>query len=589
MREKQKKPQILWLSDIHFLNLDEYEENRDVVEKYIKCLKSNILESTYTHIVISGDISFSSQTEEYDSFYDNLLKDIINQEENPAIRVITVPGNHDIDHKTIKEKENIEKFKDLSDLRYPGRKKEINNSLTRNGINEDNDLSRINKNYRSFFRKYISESIKGLVDDKKLEEWDYLNSQGLYGVVYDKEYNIIFNCLNSSWFAFGEDNIIGASFEKLKRVISHKEKSRAYLDQILNVKEYGKLVYGTLQRQNTRLEKLQERERVDECFVISISHHPFSWMDYEIQYNHASRESNFDKIIKFSDVYLCGHQHIRHYAPSKYRGSVNVLESPELMDFKLYMLDNEDYNGRDKRFGFNVLTLNHDLSSVLITQYYTKDKEYYDDEKYSFDKMHQEAFVDNKLNQQRKIIFRKSVIGQFRSWSEVTSYLNKNYKINTRSNIGLPVSINKCKVLIKDLSETGSLSLFEDNLIGEITDKKCIFTVIDIDPFTHKIIGQSLFSKIDRLIKSKLRPYIKQLPSNEYFELNLLFFDLWVYALSCKTEKKINENNYQSNIEHLERFFVKLKHQLFSNVSELKNVALTFEVVNFETYKQYLD
>ena len=110
-KEKNKKIQILHLSDIHINNQNEAIKFRSQLETdLIKELKVNRLD----YLIISGDITNHSTPEEYNAAFD-LIERIVKRFGLDLSRVVVVPGNHDLNWGLSREaylfvhKENIHK------------------------------------------------------------------------------------------------------------------------------------------------------------------------------------------------------------------------------------------------------------------------------------------------------------------------------------------------------------------------------------------------------------------------------------------------------------------------------------------------
>ena len=92
---------ILWLSDIHYKWIEtknEYDKNENV-KKLISNLIA-LLEKSFKDkidkIILTGDISFSGNSYEYEKFKEMILEEIF-KTQSKAPQVIPIPGNHDIE------------------------------------------------------------------------------------------------------------------------------------------------------------------------------------------------------------------------------------------------------------------------------------------------------------------------------------------------------------------------------------------------------------------------------------------------------------------------------------------------------------
>lgn len=94
---------ILHLSDLHAKKQDELQL-RIRCEKFIAYVEAEMLKPDL--MVFSGDLAFSGQKEEYELAHRILLEPIRKRLQIPERRMIFVPGNHDVDRKSVEEVTN---------------------------------------------------------------------------------------------------------------------------------------------------------------------------------------------------------------------------------------------------------------------------------------------------------------------------------------------------------------------------------------------------------------------------------------------------------------------------------------------------
>lgn len=323
----KKNAKILWISDLHLVSATERTRSglriidENILSKSVKgtnslliYLKEYIIALDFTHIVFSGDISFSGAKEQFDEVFNYFIEPII--EAKPSLRILMVPGNHDLEREYLLKNHN--KFKD-----YFG--KESYDKRVR----YDSELENCFINYSDFYEKVKMKALS--LNSPQIT--DAVNFKGLYGYLVDWEYNLVFIMLNSSWFAWGAE-----TFEKIVTYSEIAEKqigSAVKFEEVMNSIDLGNLVAIE------RLKMLQEIEKLklkiglwEKDFIrIGVIHHPLDWLHW----NERNGDNNFmSKIVDYSDIFLTSHVHAVPQFPSSFRKKTLFFESAELSDFHIY-------------------------------------------------------------------------------------------------------------------------------------------------------------------------------------------------------------------------------------------------------------
>lgn len=298
---------ITWLhiSDIH-LNIQHEFDVKIVLDELLKDItnqiKNNDLQPDF--IVVTGDISFSSKPEEYElakKFFDDLLE----ATSIPKDRLFIVPGNHDVDRKTLKSI-SLDIGKTL-----------IDRDKTNESLGDDEERSFILgrfHNYKNFINEYFKD--QGIHFDENT--YFYVKKISVAGL------KIGILGLNSSW-------------------LSSSDADR------------GRLQLGERQIRKT----LDDSRDVD--FRVALLHHPFDWLqDFERGYVDSLLFDNCQFILN-------GHMHRQDILELRAPDSEAVIipagaiyESRNYSNsYNFVKLDPEQQNGiiyfrkySDKRGGF---------------------------------------------------------------------------------------------------------------------------------------------------------------------------------------------------------------------------------------------
>ncbi len=389
-----KSAKIFWMSDIHYC----HDENNKIdsinnkvknsnrkkgIEIYFDSIRDRIKDAKPTHIVITGDLAFSGEYNQYKGMYERLLRDYFESEDGKEARLIICCGNHSCNRSIIHdtsfnseflkalEGKDLNKYSDKLSVLNELEKIELDiirfTNVAKQSVNHGSKLlgKLTNSNttpnlkasellflgYRDFYHDFVQPRFESInirdKDFQKIVQFDIDSNQGLYGVIHDREYNIIFTVLNSAWMAWGNE-----TYEKLFENLKTSSEFN----------EYGNLTYkidilGRIKKILT--EDLKSQLEFNN--YICLSHHPFSWMSYEDNYVHNS----LNEILELHDILLTGHVHVQHSWPTLYKGKTYWLEAPQIFDYHLYdnqvETSSDHYNYIPKNHGFSTFDLSPDL------------------------------------------------------------------------------------------------------------------------------------------------------------------------------------------------------------------------------------
>lgn len=196
---------ILHISDLHassqVLRMDEYK-----IKNMMSALldDANNVEKIDT-VFITGDLTFSAKSNEYDLVKNHVIQPIIEKLGIDKKNIFIVPGNHDIQRDMwAKSDKSLKKglFSPYDENEINEIFQEKNDSETFNWFNNYNDL-----------KKWLNEGK------------DIIVTSNLYDVFQINDIGIA--CLNSSWLANGEDkNKLAVTKNQISTAIQHMKKCK---------------------------------------------------------------------------------------------------------------------------------------------------------------------------------------------------------------------------------------------------------------------------------------------------------------------------------------------------------------------------
>ena len=272
----------------------------------------------FTYVLLTGDIAFMASKKEYELFWKTFIKGIYdfhdqNKKEYPTI--LTIPGNHDISW--------------TQDEIFTNFLTELQNRDNQN----KNTFLKTPKNKEKFYQCFQNYSNQFGEDKGKHDPiWDNLfdleqpqleickdyNRYRLYGYVKDSKNKIVFILINSAWFS------IGGKFNKLLAQLKAKNLKNKVTEEVFykileekdSVSEYGNQIIGG---ELFDKKKLYEVLGLSESYsIFTFCHHNLNWIDPAELYNYNEGVMNrlcLNKILKHTDVFGTGHEHVPVNAP----------------------------------------------------------------------------------------------------------------------------------------------------------------------------------------------------------------------------------------------------------------------------------
>lgn len=288
---------ILWVSDIH-IKVDEFKYYN--IESYFDKMVNYVEDEypTLDYIIISGDIAFSGESEEYNLFREHFIEKIKMKYKN--IIILSIPGNHDIMWNQLSPTD--ENFF-------------TNNYNTRNKfISEQNEISF--ENYVNFFKNNILPTF----NSKENIEHSFKNEKECmtHGYVIDINNKICFILINSAWLSFGQGlvNAFISNKEIFKYDKSIKDNLKTILSNVTNFPEFGSQMIGSKFIENLKLLS-NVFDNYNDHTVITVMHHPQNWLHYEELYGKTENIHNkkpLNQLKEHSHIFLTGHEHVPHFA-----------------------------------------------------------------------------------------------------------------------------------------------------------------------------------------------------------------------------------------------------------------------------------
>ena len=236
---------IIHLSDIHFRK-DRFDENLDneMARGICAAIKTDLMGSTHILLIVSGDIAYSGQKEEYEyagNWFSELYT-LIDDACEATCWILCAPGNHDIDHSENRKIRTIliERIGQDPSICY-------DNEIIEECVKEQ-------KYFFDFVKR--TESEDNLIFDDPLLRIHR---------IYDETAEIQINILNSAWMSS--------------------------LDE-----RQGSIVYP--------VDKFYEQLKGFEGFTITALHHPLSWFQTENSRELRDKISKTSSIVFFGHEHI---------------------------------------------------------------------------------------------------------------------------------------------------------------------------------------------------------------------------------------------------------------------------------------------
>ena len=313
---------ILHLSDVHY-GIGAYKgPTQDRHQKWImrgilNTLADNEMVSEKWKpdvVLITGDIAFSGQAEEYKKFKECFLKPLLDILKIDISRVLICPGNHDVDRNVVKSiindirnAEEPYKTKCVSRIRPDKDKWPLNGVL---GIEGSDERKIRNKPFNNFIKELCDDDATRLVRLVKFKEWPWVN----------------FILLNSAWDCYNDDDC-------------------------------GRLRVGL-----DSLEELVDKTNVDKEIAVVGLHHPVGSFNERlvdgtfkvVEWLHCSerltqKELTFEGFLTRNvDYIFSGHMHIHHNVRSigdraiQFISAANYSDDVSSYEFRIVKLKKDD-------------------------------------------------------------------------------------------------------------------------------------------------------------------------------------------------------------------------------------------------------
>lgn len=311
---------IVHLSDIHLKEKDNSVLKKK--EKLFEAIQNLTMGKDKLFIVISGDIAFSGKDTEYNQAMELLdsIKNSIEGYSRKKVNCIMIPGNHDCYYETKNKKVRETLIK----------------AIQQNGgkaIDEGiiDQCYEVQSKFFEFSELYQDDN-NMLHSDKLLRIFKYKLD----------EYNLIFNCYNTSWISQ-----------------LYEQPGKMYFP----IERYPKDYFNH-----------------ESNLTISILHHPFNWQ------NPINSREFKTHIEKTSDIVLTGHEHIASKSikddlEGNYTEYIegSVLQDPdngENSEFNVVIIDLENENQKilNYKFGGEIYSLIKDSGWFSYKKYKSTNK-----------------------------------------------------------------------------------------------------------------------------------------------------------------------------------------------------------------------
>ncbi len=350
MTQSSKETCVLHLSDIHFCNADELDEDRrqhvldgipTVIHKLVKEKGPSWIPST---IAISGDLAFAGgdlNRKEYErpekwleQLISKLNEDYKDVRELTAKDIFICPGNHDIQRSKVREK--LGGYKTKQELHTYAK----NNLATARHLREQGEATFhyfnklcLEKNYNSF--DYFHEELK---------------NAKYFGFKHHEATGLMFVIVNSSWFCrgYGKGDVMGP-----------EDQGSLFLSK--------KMIESLFQK----VQKVREKNNIP---CVTLIHHPPDWLHWSERYrNDVSTTPAYDVIVNNSNVILSGHEHALGRRPDRIGGRALLVLSGASFHAEIAQGKSTE---PDYQFNsFNLLKINKENLELEKAEFYYSLKE----------------------------------------------------------------------------------------------------------------------------------------------------------------------------------------------------------------------
>jgi hypothetical protein len=372
---------ILFISDINYCAVPQLvysEEKVDSIFSDYQLLAERINEEEPTHIVISGNITYSGLRAHFDNFNEAVLNDYLLKK--PETRVICCPGQNDMNpHYYLCDNNAIESITSVTKVNFVNDTVKMTNT---NDPNPRNIIAKVKCNlgklqftfpnlYDAIYEGFSDFFKAKLRSSATIKYYLFEETNHRCGIVHDIDHSILFVVLNSSMIAWPNHNHI-----KLynKAVTGH---------------DYSDLILEHFDRITEKIEELKQSNVLKENIVIGVTSFGecnLSRVDkvaYKLLFKNfdllVSGNSSIDDVVKIDKSYYVqkkgidsydssigimrsdrGHRKTTYEISKLHKGIQNSNDSlPINLDFQkeivnfIFEFDREDWNNILKAYVFS--------------------------------------------------------------------------------------------------------------------------------------------------------------------------------------------------------------------------------------------
>ena len=398
---------ILHLSDFHIdCKDDEHVKRDEILEKLkekIVFIFSNEPDWIPDFIILTGDIAYAAKKEDYEKAVD-LLSPIFSELKNKfgidSSRIIVAAGNHDKDLYRNEYKDAPLNHKDIMDYI---KNKKLSLDKHKKYLGFLDEKMKIEDNYNNLVGNYFSEFSTsfckelGVSEPKKLSDKLIPGSSGThtYGIHEFKDVpNVSFYCINSA------------------------------ICSLSGFVDYGRLTLQSTSIDGARKYFTKKIEDNKNHIVLTLMHHPASWLQEQSYYSFPNQIAVFSEITEFSSIIFCGHTH------NNMRGKPDILRNtPIVMSGAIYKKSKKGM--KDYWKSFNLVKINIEESTFTVRSYEHNKKEGDKENPWKLD-IENEIFpliYENHLelmNEKNELIEKNKLLRQEREFLIAQHYSKKN-------------------------------------------------------------------------------------------------------------------------------------------------------------------
>jgi len=305
---------FITFSDIHYKT--EYKTD-DHITAYLKSFKDTIIglndNQPIDAVFISGDIAFSGEGDQYQE-----LKVALRQNLPDSIPIFSVLGNHDVNWAYLKD--------------AIGRKKSLENLFSFTEEDIINELEKTNSKFKKVFKEFrenFDSKINEEIEPKYLINYC---PKSYAGYIWFSEFKMLFVLLNSAWYSFGP-GVIKDYYDEMVEPLGPDEIKRKFFDFLGEAySQEGKQSYffSSFPFSNEISKILKSN---NDARVITLAHHPPSWLKWEEQFTTDPDKRNLSELLSVTDLLITGHLHSPVLPPSLLQNTCFHLSNGPFLDY----------------------------------------------------------------------------------------------------------------------------------------------------------------------------------------------------------------------------------------------------------------